>query len=94
MTRNLTSPQARWRRTNPMRDHDALPAPLRAWAAQAALPWSARSLRRAWEKSLAATGCPKAALHRLAAAEAATLAREAPQVWGPCYPSLGKSLAP
>lgn len=86
MTQNLASPRARWRHTNPMRDHDALPAPLRAWAAQAALPWSGHSLRRAWAKSLAATGCPKAALDRLSRAEAATLARDATQVWGEGYP--------
>jgi hypothetical protein len=92
--RNLTSPRARWRQTNPMRDHDALPAPLRQWATQAALPYSARSLRRAWEKSLAATGCPEAALARLQRAEAATLARDAPQVWGIDYPSCAKFLAP
>jgi hypothetical protein len=92
--RNLTSPRARWRQTNPMRDHDALPAPLRQWAAQAALPWSAQSLRRLWIKSLAATGCPDAALTRLQRAEAATLAREAPQVWGRNYPSPPKTLAP
>ncbi len=91
--RNLASPRARWRQTNPMRDHDALPAPLRQWATQAALPWSARSLRRAWAKSLAATGCPDKALARLRRAEAATLAREAPQVWGPDYPCPAKSLA-
>ncbi len=91
--RNLTSPRARLRPVNPMRDHDALPAPLRQWATQAALPWSARSLRRAWAKSLAATGCPNAALARLARAEAATLAREAALVWGPAHPAAAKPLA-
>lgn len=93
MSRNLTSPRARWRRTNPMREHDALPAPLRRWAAQAALPYSAASLRRVWARALAATGCPQAALARLAAAEAATLAREAPQVWGPGHPAAAKPFA-
>ena len=87
MSRNLTAPRLRWRQTNPMRDHDSLPAPLRLWAAQAALPWSARSLRRAWNRSLATSGTPQAALARLSAAEAATLARQAAQVWGPDYPA-------
>lgn len=86
MTRNLTSPHARWRRADPMAAHDRLPAPLRAWAAQAALPWSAPSLRRLWDRALAETGCPQAALARLAAAERAALAREARQVWGGAYP--------
>ncbi len=52
-----------------------------------ALQWSARSLRRAWAKSLAATGCPQAALARLTRAEAATLALEAARVWGPAHPA-------
>lgn len=87
MTANLRSPRARLRRTNPMRDHDALPPPLRQWATTAALPWSARTLRRAFARALAATGCPKAALHRLSRAEAATLARDAALVWGPAHPA-------
>ncbi|MCU0899592.1 MAG: DUF6525 family protein [Cypionkella sp.] len=87
MTRNLTSPRARWRAVNPMTEHDRLPAPLRIWAAQAALPWSARSLRRLWTRALRETGCPKAALSRLSRAERATLNREAARVWGPAYPA-------
>ena len=90
MTRNLASPRLRWRQADPMRDHDLLPQPLRAWAAQAALPWSARSLRRIWDRSLATTGSDDAALRRLAALEAAALAKEAPKVWGPAYP-LGQA---
>ena len=70
-----------------MRDHDALPLPLRQWAAQAALPYSARSLRRIWARALTATGCPDRALARLQRAESATLAREAAQVWGPHHPA-------
>lgn len=87
MTRNLRSPRARLRAANPMRDHDALPPPLRQWATAAALPWSARSLRRAFARALAVTGCPKAALVRLSRAEAATLSRDAARVWGPGHPS-------
>ena len=84
--RNLTSPRARWRAINPMAAHDGLPAPVRAWAAQAALPWSAASLRRVWARALAETGSPRAALARLTAAETATLRKEAPKVWGSDYP--------
>ncbi len=84
--RNLASPRLRLRQTNPMAQHDRLPPCLRAWATQAALPWSARSLRKHWHKALARTGCQTAALQHLARIEAATLRREAPQVWGPLYP--------
>ncbi|WP_414898743.1 DUF6525 family protein [Rhodovulum sp. YEN HP10] len=60
-----------------MAAHDRLPAPARAWAARAVLPWSAVSVARIWTRAIAETGSEAAALARLAAAERATLAREA-----------------
>ncbi|MFN3969856.1 MAG: DUF6525 family protein [Gemmobacter sp.] len=82
MPRNLTSPRARWRATDPMAAHDRLPAPLRAWAAAAALPWSAASVLRIWRRALTRGGDHQAALEALNRAEAATLARERALVWG------------
>lgn len=58
-----------------MRAHDALPAPLRLWLKEAALPWSAESARRVWEREVRRSGV-EGALRRLAEVEAATLARE------------------
>ncbi|MBT9247249.1 hypothetical protein KM031_08215 [Gemmobacter fulvus] len=87
MSRNLVSPRARWRRGSPMARHDQLPAPLRHWLAHAALPWSLRSILPLWQKALRDTGCETAALARLSAAEAATLRRDAAQVWGTDYPA-------
>lgn len=69
-----------------MAAHDGLPAPVRVWAAQAAMPWSAVSLRKLWSRALRETGCPDEALARLTAAERAMLRREAAQVWGDDYP--------
>ncbi|MFM7445087.1 MAG: DUF6525 family protein [Tabrizicola sp.] len=89
MNGNLRSSRVRAGRGDPMREHDAMPEPLRRWATTAALPWSVRSLRRAWSRAMAATGCPEAAIRRIAAAEAKTLAREARQVWGKAYPAAG-----
>lgn len=86
MNRNLSSPRARWRKVNPMAAHDQLPTELRAWATGAALPWSAASLLRLWQRALRETGCPKAARERLDRAEAKTLAGDAVTVWGPAYP--------
>lgn len=63
-----------------MRAHDALPAPLRLWLKDAALPWSAESARRVWERELRRSGV-EGALRRLTEVEAATLARERAQVW-------------
>jgi hypothetical protein len=87
MSRNLSSPRARWRNSNPMAAYDRLPPDLRAWAAEAALPWSANSLLRIWQRALRETGCAKAAKDRLSRAEARTLARDAASVWGPAYPA-------
>ena len=46
----------RSRAGDPMEAYDRLPQRLRAWLAQAALPWSAASARRAWSAALARTG--------------------------------------
>lgn len=72
MRRNLaTSLPKRWRKGG-MAAYDRLPPPLRAWLAQAALPWSPHSALKIWRRA----GDPHAALARLTAAEAAMLARD------------------
>ncbi|WP_368039908.1 DUF6525 family protein [Ruegeria atlantica] len=38
---------------DPMSAYDGLPAPLRLWLSEAALPWLAASARRLWSKSRA-----------------------------------------
>jgi Family of unknown function (DUF6525) len=93
MTRNLASPRARWRKSNPMAAYDRLPSDLRSWLAEAALPWSAASILRVWQRALRETGCPKAAQDRLTHAEARTLARDATLVWGPAYPLADQKTA-
>ncbi|WP_267960358.1 DUF6525 family protein [Rhodovulum sulfidophilum] len=77
VTGNASSRLRRRRRNCPMAAHDRLPAPARAWVARAVLPWSATSVARIWTRAMAETGSEAAALDRLAAAERATLAREA-----------------
>lgn len=75
------------RSASSMRAHDALPAPLRRWLKQAALPWSERSARKVWEKALHdCRGDATAALARLNRAEARLLARDAARVWGAGHP--------
>jgi hypothetical protein len=83
---NLTSPRARFRAVDPMAAYDRLPRDLRLWLAGAALPWSAASVLRLWQRAIRETGCTQAARDRLARAEAKTLAREAARVWGSAYP--------
>ena len=55
---------------------DGLPAPLRKWLAEAALPWSPASVRRIWSKSQAKGLSPEETLVSLSHAEARMLARD------------------
>jgi len=78
MNRNLgaTTLRRKRRADDPMRSYDALPAPLRRWLSQAALPWSPASARRVWARARAAGLGPQDALQALARAEERTLARD------------------
>jgi hypothetical protein len=87
MSGNLASPRARWQAVDPMAAYDRLPRDLRLWLAEAALPWSAASVLRLWQRAIRETGCTKVARERLSRAEAKTLAREAARVWGKAYPA-------
>ncbi|GAA6158917.1 DUF6525 family protein [Ruegeria sp. HU-ET01832] len=67
----------RKRRTrDPMSAFDGLPAPLRLWLSEAALPWSPVSARRLWSKSCAKGLTEEETQASLNVAEAKTLARD------------------
>lgn len=87
MRRNTVSTLRRRRRSS-MQEFDALPSDLRAWLAQASLPWSTQSAlrlwRRLWRRTGGDTGAILAALSR---AEARLIARDAPRVWGAGHPT-------
>ena len=77
MNRNVASSLSRRRRrSDPMQAYDALPRPLRAWMAQAALPWSPVSCRRIWLKARAEGASLDAIIDRLDRAERNTLSRD------------------
>jgi len=59
-----------------MKTYDALPAPLRMWLGQAALPWSPKSARRLWDKVHVKGQSIEETLSALSQAEAKTLARD------------------
>ncbi|WP_338048670.1 DUF6525 family protein [Phaeobacter porticola] len=59
-----------------MTEFDRLPAPVRQWLSQAALPWSPASARRIWSKSRAKGLSDEEALRSLSRAESRTLARD------------------
>ncbi|MBY5972366.1 hypothetical protein KUV28_08420 [Ferrimonas balearica] len=75
---NLRTGLARRRRAaDPMAEFDQLPPVLRGWLAEAALPWSARSVRRVYTRALAENGGDEAAaLARLSAVEQQRLTRD------------------
>lgn len=66
----------RARAGDPMGAFDALPAPLRRWLAEAALPWSPASCRRIWARARAEGASPEDILERLDRAERSTLSRD------------------
>ena len=86
---NLRSPNARRRHRAGFDEFERLPRPLRRWLAQAALPWSVRSVRAAWRRVLREAGGSEVhALRRLDRIEAHRLACEVANVWGPDYPKM------
>lgn len=73
-----TAMRKRRRVEDPMREFDGLPPILRAWLAQAALPWRPRSVLRAYNRALTERGDPKAALAELDRLQSCRLARDTP----------------
>ena len=78
----------------PMAQYDRLPAELRLWLAGAALPWSAASALRLWQRALReAGGDISRARARLDRAEARMLTREAARIWGAAHPLATHEMA-
>ncbi|MFP4305278.1 DUF6525 family protein [Rhodosalinus sp.] len=74
---------------NPLADYDDLPAPLREWLAQAAMPWSPRSALRIWRRVLRRSGGDvRRAQQEMSRIEAERLAEDVARVWGPTHPYL------
>lgn len=84
--RGKTSLRCRNRARNPMQEFDRLPPQLRAWVATASLPWTARSVRHAYEKALAQTGDTALALQALDKVQNRLIAKDAPKIWGAAVP--------
>ncbi|MEM8957694.1 MAG: DUF6525 family protein [Pseudomonadota bacterium] len=90
--RGKTSLKRKRRSTNPMREFDGLPAELRAWLAAAILPWSPRSVRRAYRRAAARTGSGASALAELDRMQARLVARDSRKVWGETHPDAMPAL--
>ncbi|MDO6588252.1 DUF6525 family protein [Salipiger sp. 1_MG-2023] len=74
--RGATSLRTRRRHEDPMQAFDALPAPVRSWLSQAALPWSPASCRKILRKARARGESLEDVLARLDRAQQKTLARD------------------
>jgi hypothetical protein len=73
--RGQTGLKLKRRAEDPMRAYDALPAPVRHWLSQAAMPWSPASCRRILRKAKARGEGIDQVLARLDHAERQTLAK-------------------
>ena len=82
-----TTSLRRRRRAHPMREFDRLPPELRAWLAGAALPWSLRSVQRAYARALAQTRDTDQAIEELRRIETRQIARDARIIWGVDHPA-------
>ena len=79
MSNNLgqTSLKRRKRQADAMQAFDTLPAPLRQWLSNAALPWSPASVRGLWHKARAKGMTEEAALAHLTKCEVTMLRNDA-----------------
>lgn len=91
MKRNLAT-SLRCRTGNGAMDrYDRLPRELRQWVAGAALPWSARSVLKLWDRLHHECGADVQVMwQRLDLAEERMLAKDATHIWGADYPMSGK----
>lgn len=74
--RGSTGLKPKRRSEDPMRAYDTLPAPVRAWLSEAALPWSPASCRKILRRAQARGEGVAQILARLDLAEQKTLARD------------------
>ncbi|EKE73512.1 MULTISPECIES: DUF6525 family protein [Roseobacteraceae] len=74
--RGTTGLKPKRRSEDPMRAYDTLPAPVRAWLSEAALPWSPASCRKILRRAQARGEGVAQILARLDRAEQKTLARD------------------
>jgi len=84
--RGRTSLKLKRRNADPMEDFDRLPPELRAWLAEAVLPWRPRSVRRAFERAVARTRDRSRALEELDRLQDRLVAKDARTVWGDAHP--------
>jgi len=90
MNNNLgrTSLKRKKRNENPLLDYDRLPRDLRAWVANAKLPWRPRSVIKAYERAFLKTGDPNKAINELNYIQHRLIAKDAVVIWGKNHPKV------
>ncbi|MEM1162315.1 MAG: DUF6525 family protein [Pseudomonadota bacterium] len=88
-----TSLKRRRREASPMLEYDRLPAELRTWLASAILPWSPRSVRKAYKRALGRTRDKHLALSELDQLQRRSITRDARNVWDGDHPFSIEDLA-
>ena len=76
--RGQTTLKIKNRPSSPMSEFDGLPPELRRWLANAILPWSARSVKKAYRKAKSDLGNTASALNKLNQIEAKLIAKDRP----------------
>lgn len=83
-----TSLKRKRRNENPLLDYDRLPRDLRAWIANAELPWRPRSVLKAYERVFSKTGDRNKALIELNYIQHRLVAKDAIEIWGKNHPKV------
>ena len=83
-----TSLKRKRRNENPLLDYDRLPKELRAWVANAELPWRPRSVLKTYERVFLKTGDRNKALNELNYIQHRLVSKDAIEIWGKNYPKV------
>ena len=90
--RGQTSLKRRRRNENAMQEFDRLPKDLRAWVAEAGLPWRPKSVRRSFERALSETGDRAQALQELDRLERRLISKDVQKIWGDTHPTASEGV--
>ena len=80
-----TSLKRKKRNENPLLDYDRLPKELRAWVANAELPWRPKSVLKAYNRAYLKTGSRDKAMNELNCIQNRLVSKDAIMIWGKNY---------
>jgi len=86
--RGSTSLKRKRRNECPILDYDRLPSELRAWIANAELPWRPKSVLKAYGRAFSKTGDRNKAMNELNNIQHRLVAKDAIVIWGKNHPKV------